>query len=48
MRVDLYLKVELELENDEEPKKVADEICRQILKVYGVRSAETTNYVTSE
>lgn len=45
-RTDLYLKVEVETE-DEEPKKLAAEICRQILRVYGVRAAELTHWVAS-
>ena len=46
-RTDLYFKVEVELEG-EDPKRLASEICRQLQKVYGVRSAELTNYVTHD
>ncbi len=41
-RVDLFLKVEVELK-EEEPVKLAAEICRLIRKVYGVRSAELSS-----
>ena len=44
-RTDLYLKIELELGEDEKPEKLASEICRQLLKIYGVRSAEVQNMV---
>ena len=45
-RMDLYIKVQIDLASKEEdPKKLAAEICRQILKVYGVRAAELSNFV---
>lgn len=47
-RIDLYLKVELELPESERPEKLAAEICRQIQKVYGVRSAEVQNMLAAE
>jgi phosphoribosylformylglycinamidine (FGAM) synthase PurS component len=47
-RVDLYLKVEVEIDEDEKPEKVADEICRQIQKNVVVRTAEFSNAVTRE
>ena len=47
-RVDLYIKVEVELDEAEKPDKVAGEICRQIEKMYVVRSAELSNAVTQE
>jgi hypothetical protein len=45
-RSDLYLKVELDHLDDEQPQRLALEICRQILKIYGVRKAEVSNLVT--
>lgn len=45
-RTDLYLKVVLDHDEEEKPERVAAEICRQIEKVYGVRTAELSNYVT--
>jgi hypothetical protein len=47
-RFDLYVKLELELDDDEIPERIAREICRQIEKLYGVRSAEVSNSVARE
>jgi hypothetical protein len=47
-RTDIYLKVVSEHGEDEKPERLAAEICRQIEKVYGVRSAELTSYVTRQ
>ena len=47
-RIDIYLKVTREITTEEKPEKLAGEICRQILKLYGVRSAELVNYVLQE
>ncbi|MGA8026917.1 MAG: hypothetical protein WB992_07200 [Bryobacteraceae bacterium] len=47
-RVDLYIKVEVELEENEKPERVAGEICRQLEKLYVVRSAELSNTVNRE
>jgi hypothetical protein len=40
----LFIKVEVELAEDEAPEKLGAQVCRQILRVYGVRSAELTNF----
>ena len=45
-RTDLFLKVVIDHDEHESPEKLATEICRQVQKVYGVRSAEMSNYVT--
>jgi hypothetical protein len=42
------LKVELVLDEKENPERVAAEICRLIAKVYGVRRAEVSNMVEKE
>lgn len=47
-RIDLYLKVELDLPETERPDKLAAEICRQVKKIYGVRAAEVQNMVSVE
>ena len=47
-RTDLYLKIELEHDDDEKPDRLASEICRQLRKLYGVRSAEVSNAVTRQ
>lgn len=44
-RLNLYIKVEVELEEDEKPERVAAEICRQLEKLYFVRSAELSSTV---
>lgn len=48
VRTDVYLKVELVLDDDEKPERVAAEICRWIKKVYGVRAAEVSNIIGKE
>ena len=45
-RMDLFLKIELEVGDDERPQKLATEISRQLEKVYGVRRVEVQNLVT--
>lgn len=47
-RVDLYLKVTVELDEEEKPEKVASEICRQLEKMYVVRSAELSSTANRE
>ena len=43
-----FFKVEVEHERDERPERLGDEICRQLQKLYGVRSAELTNFTSTE
>jgi hypothetical protein len=45
---DLFFKIEIEHDEKDTPEKLGDEICRQILKFYGVRSAELSSFTTSE
>jgi hypothetical protein len=47
-RVDLYIKVQVEVGEEEKPERVAAEICRQLEKMYLVRSAELSNTVVRE
>jgi hypothetical protein len=47
-RTDLYIKVVVDHEEEDSPQKLAAEVCRQIEKVYGVRIAELTNFLTRE
>ena len=42
-RTNLFLKVEVEHDEDEPPEKLGEQLCRHLMKVYGVRSAEFTN-----
>ena len=44
----LFFKVEIEHDPQEKPERIGDEICRRLLKVYGVRLAELTNFTTLE
>jgi hypothetical protein len=44
----LFIKVEIEHGEKESPQKLGAEICRQIMKVYGVRSAEVSNFTAAE
>ncbi len=47
-RTDVYLKVEIDIDDKEQPERLASEICRQIRKVYGVRSAEISNIIEKD
>ena len=47
-RADLYVKVELDLIDDEKPERTAAEICRMIRKLYGVRTAEVSSLIERE
>jgi hypothetical protein len=47
-RTDVYIKVELDLDDREKPEKVAAELCRMIRKVYGVRSAEVSSLIEKD
>lgn len=38
--VDIYLKVEADLDDSENPRRFAAELCRTIERIYGVRRAE--------
>ncbi len=47
-RTNLFFKVEIEHDPEEKPERIGDEICRRLLKVYGVRLAELTNFTILE
>jgi len=47
-RSDLYIKVVIDHEPDDSPEKLGAEVCRQVERVYGVRSAELTNFLTRD
>jgi hypothetical protein len=47
-RTNLFFKVELEHDADERPERIGEEIRRQLLKYYGVRHAELTNFTAVE
>lgn len=47
-RVDLYIKVEVVLDEEENLERVAAEICRQLEKLYVVRRAELSSTQTRD
>ncbi len=47
-RVDIYVKVVVELDEDEVPERIAEEICRQVEKMYIVRKAEPSHVIAHE
>lgn len=47
-RTNLFFKVEIEHDEKDRPERVGDEICRRLLKVYGVRSVELTNFTRAD
>ena len=44
----LFIKVQVEVADEEGPEKLGAQICRQILKIYGVRSAEMSNFTVAD
>jgi hypothetical protein len=47
-RTSLFFKVEVEHDTDERPERIGDEIRRHLLKLYGVREVEISNFTTAE
>lgn len=47
-RTDVYLKVEVVVDEKEPVERIAAEICRQIRKLHGVRQAEVSSIVERE
>jgi len=47
-RTNLFLKVEIEHDRDEQPQQIGEEICRQLRKLYVVREAELSNVTRVE
>jgi hypothetical protein len=47
-RTDLYIKVELVLDEKEQPERVAAEICRAVKRIYGVRNCEVSSVIEKE
>jgi hypothetical protein len=48
MRMDVHIKVELDLNEKEKADKIASEIIRLIRRAYGVRSAEVSSIVEKD
>jgi hypothetical protein len=47
-RTNLFFKVEIEHDPVERPERLGEEIRRQLMKFYGVRDAEMTNFTPVE
>jgi hypothetical protein len=47
-RTNLFFKVDIEHDEKETPEKLANQIIHQLLKFYGVRSAELSSFTTFE
>jgi hypothetical protein len=45
-RTDLFLKVVIDHDEQEKAERLAEEVCRHLLKLYGVRSAELSSFVS--
>ena len=48
IRTSLFFKVEVEHDPGEQPELLGREICRQLMKLYGVREAELTHFTKAE
>ena len=48
MRTNLFIKVVVEHDSSEKPEKLGKEICRQLEKVFIVRTAELASYAKVE
>ena len=44
-RTRLFFNVEVEHDADERPERIGEEIRRNLLKLYGVRDVEFSNYI---
>ena len=47
-RSNLFFKVEIEHGAEERPERIGEEIRRRLLKFYGVRDAELSNFISEE
>ena len=47
-RTNLFFKVVVEHDAEDQAERLGREICRQVMKVYGVRSAELTSFTRTE
>ena len=47
-RTNLFFKVEVEHDPDESPQRIGDEIRRNVLRLYGVRDVELSNFTAIE
>lgn len=47
-RTNLFFKVVIEHDDEDQPERLGREICRQLMKAYGVRTAELTSFTRVE
>jgi len=47
-RTNLFFKVEIEHDSEDQPERLGEEIRRQLLKFYGVRDVEFSHFTKSE
>ena len=47
-RTHLFFKVEVEHDPEDTPERLAEEIRRHLLRIYGVREAELSSFTTVE
>ncbi|MCL4402601.1 MAG: hypothetical protein M1436_08075 [Acidobacteria bacterium] len=47
-RSNIFLKLEVEHDEEDSPQKIGEEICRRLMKIYGVRSAEISSFTAIE
>lgn len=47
-RSNVFLKVVVDHADSDRPQRLAEEICRRIERLYGVRAAEVSNIVTDQ
>jgi len=47
-RTNLFFKVVIEHDEEEQPERLGREICRQLMKIYGVRSADLASFTRVE
>jgi hypothetical protein len=47
-RTNLFFKVEIEHDEEDRPERLGREICRQLMKIYGVLSAELSSFTRAD
>jgi hypothetical protein len=47
-RTNLFFKVVIEHDDEDQPERLGREICRQLMKVYGMRSADLASFTRVE
>jgi hypothetical protein len=48
IRSNVFLKVQIECHEPEKPETIAEQLCRGLMKLYGVRSAEVSSVTLVE